>query len=111
MGVSFSRVDPTQPEGERRAGRVVRVGVSSIVTECSGRSASAGRHRGRSRRSETGAGQAECAERDASGNGLDRIDRKDGDAGGASPLFPNVAETMARVLGAVKSREKKIGAN
>jgi hypothetical protein len=26
MGVSFSRVDPTRPEGERRAGRVVRVG-------------------------------------------------------------------------------------
>jgi len=41
---------------------------------------------------------------------MDRIDQKDVDAGRASPLFPNVAETMARVLGQVKSREKKIGA-
>ena len=49
------------------------------------------------------------AERDASGNGLDRIDRKGVEAGRASPLFPNVAETMARVLGVVKSRKKKSG--
>ena len=32
MGMSFSRVDPTRPQGERRAGRVVRVGEWSVVT-------------------------------------------------------------------------------
>ncbi len=35
MGVSLSRVDPTRPESERRAGLVVRDGQWSIVTEYS----------------------------------------------------------------------------
>src|SRR5271166_968496 len=32
MGYSFSRMNPTRAQGERRAGRVVRVGVWSVVT-------------------------------------------------------------------------------
>jgi hypothetical protein len=112
MGVSFSRVDPTQPEGERRAGRVVQVGESSINPECSVRSASAAgnRRRPRPRQIRASLSSAERAEQDASGNGLDRADRKDVEAGRTSPLFPSVAKTIARVLSVVKSLQKKIGA-
>jgi hypothetical protein len=37
--------------------------------------------------------------------------RQEVKAGRTSPLIPIIAETMARVLGAVKSEQKKIGAD
>jgi hypothetical protein len=111
MGLSFSRVHPTRPKGERRAGRVVQVGQWSIVTvgsyvprgpteqlPCIGQFMTDAvrvvhvRLENSSKRAEWGAGQDVSAE-------------------GSSPLIPNVAGTMARVLMPVKWRQKKIGAD
>ena len=92
MGVSFSRVDPTRPEGERRAGRVVRVGDmvdrDNAVSKPGGSAPSAHSvdrtRRGRSIRSDSSrdstraeTGWIGCASRC--------------EAGRTSPLIPNVA--------------------
>jgi hypothetical protein len=110
MGVSFSRVDPTQPEGERRAGRVVRVGESSIVTECSVRTRSAARRRHDLAMGAIGGARMPIVRMGRRHRRVDGISPRDVKARRASPLCPSVAKTMARVLGLVKSRQKKIGA-
>src|SRR5271168_5361344 len=48
---------------------------------------------------------------DASRNGHCQGGKHDVNAGGDSPSIPNVAATIARGLGPVKSQTKKIGAN